>query len=323
MDKKIIIVIIIAAVLVVAGVYLAFGQGDKKLGGEEVYSDIKVGDTTDVYMDMTLVSDVTEDLTLTDVLEQMYFVEVGIEPSGTTTVTFNGVAYECDVYKMDLEELGTFEYNVIHSSGVILEEIYDNGYMKLMSTTCDVTKTILEQELTVGTTFTYELKAAIPGVTSMFVKGEMIHTITEIGNGEDCKMNSKMNVKEKMTDSVTLESIEGDVYKFVGDDEEYTKDGAMSYYAYTCCLNDLKDLYGEDAITMGERSSKKISTAYGDRDVTAQKVKVETFGFSADVTFYYGAHDVLYKTEVSAVMEGIGDLTLTADLRDSDAVKSL
>ena len=188
MDKKVIIAIAVVAIIIVAGVciYFAFLKDDKKLGGTEVYSDIKVGDKTDVFMDMSLKSDYTEEMTIIEALEQMYFVEVGIEPSSTITVVYNGVAYDCDVYEIDDEDMGLIQYQVIHSSGVILNEIYDNGYLKLMSTTCDVTKTILEQELTVGSTSTYELKTAIPGVTSMVVLGELTHKITEIGNGEDC-----------------------------------------------------------------------------------------------------------------------------------------
>jgi hypothetical protein len=323
MDKKI-IVILIAAIVIVAGVcvYFAFGQGEK-LGGTEAYTDIKVGDEIKNDFDVTLTADVTLELPISEALSGMYFQIVGATPIYSTLKTFNDKVYECFVY--DIDENGEIaEYYVIEDSGVILGVSYEDGTnYKLTGTSCDVTKTIEEQEVTVGTTYTYLMRALIPGMEAVAVEGYSVNTVTEIGNGDNCKLNTTMNSENKDMLTLKLASIEGGVYKFEGNDNEYTKDGAMSYYAYTSCLNDIKEIYGEDSIVMGKKYSEKIVTAYGNRDVTVQEMNVDVFGTDTFIKFYYGSKDVLYKTYMETAVDDVFELTLIVDLVGSDAVKAL
>lgn len=323
MDKKVIIAIVIVAIIIVAGVCVYFfWPKEQKFGGTEVYSDIKVGDSTSLDFDIELTMDVTDTVPISEALDGMYFEVIGIEPAYSQSVTFGDKQYMCDVYVITDDD-ETTEYYAIQTSGVILKVETEDGIQKLVSTTCDVTKTILEQDVTVGTAYSYKYVIAIPGLESMMVTGTSTSTVTEIGNGEDCKLRTVMNIDEGERVEVVLASITAGVYKFVDDDYEYTKDGAMSYYAYTCCMNDIIDEYGSDAVEMGKKTTANILTAYGERDVTVQKVYVDIDGAIADVTFYYGAKDVLYKTEVTIQMEDFGELAMSVDLIDSDDVKSL
>ena len=323
MDKKVIIAIVIVAIIVVAGVCVYFfWPKEQKFGGTEVYSDIKVGDSTSLDFDISLTMDDTETVQISEALEGMYFDVIGIEPAYSQSVSFNDKQYMCDVYVI-ADDDETVEYYAIQTSGVVLKVETEDGFQKLVSTNCDVTKTISEQDVTVGTTYSYEIVVAIPGLESMMVTGASTSTVTEIGNGGDCKLRTVVNIDEEDLVEVVLESINAGVYKFVDDDYEYTKDGAMSYYAYSCCMNDIIDEYGKDAVNMGKKTTANILTAYGERDVTVQKVEVDIDGAIADVTFYYGAKDVLYRTEMTVQMEDFGELAMSVDLIDSDDVKSL
>ena len=325
MDKKVIIAIAAVAIIVVAGVciYFAFMKDDKKLGGTEVYSDIKVGDVIDLKVDVAMTSDTTAVVDVSEALENMYFAVVGAQPVGTKDVAFDGKTYSCDIYEISNEETDdTITYYVIRTSGVILEMEQENGYQKLKSTNCDLEKTIEEQQVVVGTTFTYHMLAAIPGASAKMASGELTCTVTELGSEDDCKLRTVMDLKQNSRESRQLESITGDVYKFKDDDTEYTKDGAMSIYAYPSLENYLKDQFG-DSVVMGAKTTQKIDTAYGEREVTVQSISVNVFGFSTDYKCYYGSKDVMYKVEGSALFEGFGLITTTSELLDCDAVKSL
>lgn len=324
MDKKVIIVIAAVAIIVVAAACVLLMQPqEQKVGGTEAYTDIKVGDVSTLQFEMVVSADITEDLLLTEALEGMYFDLVGVEPTRTSNYIYGDEIYVCYVYEIKDGYGFEISYYVNKESGVLFFAEFDDGYMRLKSTSCDVNKPILEQEVGLDTYYTYEVKTTIPGLPTMYVVGESVSKVTAIGDGHDCKLNTSSYIKESEEVSVKLATIDGDVYKFENDGTEYTKDGAASYYSYTSCMNDIKAAYGEGSVVMGDKSTAKIPTAYGDREVTVQKVKVDVYGNIAELTFYYGSKDVLYKTEMFSPIRGLGEITLSADLVHCDTVKSL
>ena len=327
MDKKAIIAIAAVAIIVVAGVcvFFALKGDDKKLGGTEVYSDIKVGDEIDVMISQSMTSEITNTEHIEDFAEQFYVVDM--EPVGQTEITYNGTTYTCNIYTMS-DDGETITYYAEETSCFILkvtfEESGDEGYKMLKETTFDVTKTPLEQDYVVGAKISFEAKQIreVPGQGAVVMTGTETMEVTAVDDVEStCTYKTTQEASGKARQSKVLESITGDVYKFKDDDVEHTKDQAMSIYAYPSLVAALKASYGENVI-MGKSSSETIDTSYGERKVTAQKITVE-FGYQMDYTVYYGSEGVIYLIEASVDMAGVGNYKTTSTLLDCDAVKSL
>lgn len=329
MDKNAIIAIAAVAIIVVAGVcvFFALKGDDKKLGGTEVYSDIKVGDEIDIKIKQSMTSEITNTEHIEDFAEHFYVVDM--EPVGQTEITYNGTTYTCNIYTMS-DDGETFTYYAEETSCFILKvtienESGDEAFKMLKETTFDVTKTPLEQDYVVGAKISFEAKEIreVPGQGAMVMTGTETMEVTAVDDVEfTCTYKTTEEASGEARQSMVLESITGDVYKFKDDDVEHTKDQAMSVYAYPSALAAMKAQYGEENVKMGKSSSETIDTSYGERKVTAQKFTV-TFGYQMDYTVYYGSEGVIYLIEASVDMAGVGNYATTSTLLDCDAVKSL
>jgi len=329
MDKKAIIAIAAVAIIVVAGVciFFALKGDDKKLGGTEVYSDIKVGDEIEVKLGYSMNGEIVDTEHIEDFAEQFYVVDM--TPTGQTEITYNGTTYTCNIYT-ETDEDEVITYYAEETSCFILKVTIENesgeaGLKTLKETSFDVTKTPLEQDVDVGAKISFEIKESreVPGQGAVVMTGTESIEITAVDDVEfTCTYKTIQEASGESRQSKELASITGDVYMFVDDDEEYTKDEAMSIYAYPSAIAALKAQYGEQNVIMGKSTSKTIDTSYGERKVTAQEVTVALI-YQVDYTIYYGSEGVIYLIESGVSMPGVGNFVNTSTLLDCDAVKSL
>lgn len=310
MNPKALVAIAAVAILVVAGVCVYVFVLNKDKGGDtpeppvdhyEVFRDPQVGDKIVVEVTDVLEAKQTTTGSAEDFLKLAPYNNHGSIPSGEESVTYKGKSYSCLVY-----EYYDDKYYVLES-GFVLKVVQEEHTILLEDTNLDIDATIDAQSVTVGSFFHYEgtgydMEAKVTDVKSATL------TYTINGYREETGESTKV-----------IESINGGVYKYKDDDDEYTKSAVMFNYSFVDAVKYMEDLYGS-ALKEGEKKSSTLQTVYGERPVTAQEYIVSSSGNDIHMVLYYGQEKVLYMYSVSGtgstgtkVTETITYTTLSCD----------
>lgn len=147
------------AILVVAGACVYIFVLDKDKGGDEpvadhyeILRDPQVGDMITLGYKEHAVIEQIETGSAKDFLNLSFYYKSEGTPSGEQSVDYKRKSYLCQVYDKG-EDSG--KYYVIQESGIVLKQVRDVRTLMLDDTNLDLTATIGEQPVSVGSFYHY------------------------------------------------------------------------------------------------------------------------------------------------------------------------
>jgi len=307
-----IIVVVIIAVAAVGTYFLLTNNNNNATDTDYIVRDKAiVGDYIEMRASITA-DNVTEltDKTMIEVLYDLYIAVDEKEKIGTQSYTYKGSSIMCDLYQ-SVTEYNTLTYLIDPSSGVIYRYTSDYGTLtssgSLIDSNYDLSKTMVEQEISVGKYTQYELTSEINTEnTSVYSTGTTTNTVSAVipSDDEDYLYNVTMASSSTMTRETKLvvESINTDgTLNITGSSEPMANDDFIAMISYSKYIDKLRST-GAD-ITMGERTVGKSETVFGMREITIQEAVLKDSGVTGDVTFTFGNADVLYTIQAEQVAD--------------------
>lgn len=328
MSSKAIIAILAVIIIIAAGACVYFfvlnkDNGSDKGSTEEV-RDLIIGDTIDLDVSVSLVTD-SEDEASTDLISYYLYFEGEGEKIKTETIRYAGANVTCDVYEYDDLEMGDVlvwvdDNRVIYKKSLLNGDV-EIDTMTLGETNIDLDKTVDEQVYKKDDFIKYKATTLMPTtIGTVSLEGNAELKILSVDSEED-SVSIKLTVSATgaKTGQLKLTSINEDGYYIFNDNTHnaYPKDYANGLISFKA----LQDYYADSTPPMayGEKWTDTIKTSYGDRKVTVQDANIG----GTDITsfrFYYNDNNVLYKIETISEMLGI---TMTTSLVGSSAVKTV
>jgi len=301
-----IIVVVIIAVAAVGTYFLLTNNNNNVTDTDYIVRDKAiVGDYIEMRASITA-DKVTEltDNTRTLVLYDLYVTADEMEKIGAQSYTYKGTSIMCDLYQ-SANEYRTMTYLIEPSSGVVYRYTSDYGTattsMSLIDSNYDLSKTMAEQQISVGSYVKYTADSEIKTEnTSVVSTGSTTYTVSAVipADDEDYLYNLTMASNSVSTTETKLvvESINTDgTLNIKGSSEPMANDDFIAMISYSKYIDKLRST-GVD-ITMGDRTVAKSETAFGDREVTLQNAVMKESGETSEVVFTFGNADVLYTIE--------------------------
>lgn len=300
MNSKAIIAIVIAAVVVAAGVGIAVAvtnNGGNPSGADHVKGNVQAGDFIKIHCETSV--ETVKSTTLDGFLDELYYDDYVTEK--IVNVTFNGTSYPCCVTEIPDNDGSTLVIYAVEKSGFILKEerVYAIGRdtKTLTETNLDVGVEKSKQKIGIGAEFEYYTSKTVGTErhTGLFESGYA--TYFDVTAAPD----RTMKVASVSGDSVRLES-----------GETMTMAQFRSYVSE----KDWRAEYGTPGLGSTIIKNPEYKSQFGIRSVTDETLTVGTVFENRHYNIVYGTEGFLYyiAEETTAASGGLQhDITYVVD----------
>jgi len=328
------IVVILIVAAAGAGAYYFLNNDDngkdEPISYETLRTDIKTNDYID-YVLLGKTSNIEEHGSTISLFMSVLYPDVSTgEKQPSEVVKYKDKSITCDVYNVpSAYEEGMIQKIYIDPASkafykvdVIRSGVVDQT-MALADTSLDLTKTKDQQIVSVGAMTKISMTAK-PGSGIGHFDGTT--TITSI-DGDYCTTTVLQETYSEYKVKSTVESVDGDKATVITErsgSEKTTATESVKEYLSFISYKNLIDSFSEkgDKVEYGEKSTKTITTEFGKREVTVQKLTITSHGEKANVqsyNVYYGPNDVIYLIEVESGSKESGrESSMTMELKSSN-----